>query len=67
LVDQPHAALAVQGRRIEVVEVADHAKTSDDLALDMMEMLTGFCARLYARQGAHNQALRAFTAAKRNR
>ncbi len=31
---------------------------------DMIEVLTGLCARLYGRRGARNRALRAVTCAK---
>jgi putative resolvase len=62
-VEQLQAALAAQGRR---VEVADDAETTDDLVRDMIEVLTSFCARLYGRRGARNRALRALTAARRS-
>ncbi|MFF5209328.1 IS607 family transposase [Streptosporangium sp. NPDC000396] len=55
------AALAAQGRRLVV---ADPGETTDDLARDMIEVLTSMCARLYGRRGARNRALRALTAAK---
>jgi putative resolvase len=58
------AALAAAGRR---VLVADPGETSDDLVRDMIEVLTGMCARLYGRRGARNRALRAVTAAKNAR
>jgi|SRR5919204_1292366 putative resolvase len=61
-VEQLQAALAAQGRRIVV---ADDGETTDDLAGDMVEVLTSFCARLYGRRGARNRAQRAFTAARR--
>jgi putative resolvase len=57
------SALAAQGRRIVVV---DPAGTGDELVGDMVEVLTGLCARLYGRRGARNRALRALTAAKRS-
>jgi putative resolvase len=60
-VEHLHAALAAQGRRIVVV---DDDETTDDLVRDMIEVLTGMCARLYGRRGARNRALRAVTAAK---
>jgi putative resolvase len=47
------------------VLVADLDETTDDLARDMIEVLTSFCARLYGRRGARNRALRALTCAKR--
>jgi putative resolvase len=61
-VEHLEAALAAQGRRLLVVEPGE---TSDDLIRDMIEVLTGFCARLYGRRGARNRALRAVTCAKR--
>lgn len=61
-VEYLEAALAAQGRQIVV---ADPGETTDDLVRDMVEVLTGFCARLYGRRGARNRALRALTAAKR--
>jgi putative resolvase len=60
-VEQLDAALAAHGRR---VLVADPAETTDDLVGDMVEVLTGFCARLYGRRGARNRAMRAVTATK---
>ena len=56
------AALAAQGRR---VLVACPGETADDLARDMIEVLTSMCARLYGRRGARNRALRAVTAAEK--
>lgn len=56
------AALSAQGRRIVV---ADPGETTDDLVCDMIEVLTGMCARLYGRRGARNRAMRAVTEAKR--
>jgi putative resolvase len=61
-VEHLHAALAAQGRRIVVV---DDGETTDDLVGDMIEVLTGMCARLYGRRDARNRAMRAVTAAKR--
>jgi putative resolvase len=55
------AALAAQGRR---VLVAGAGESADDLARDMVEVLTSMCARLYGRRGARNRAMRAVTAAK---
>jgi len=60
-VDQLEAALAAQGRTLVVV---DPGETDDDLARDMIEVLTSFCARLYGRRGARNRAMRAVTCAK---
>jgi putative resolvase len=61
-VEYLEAALSAQGRKLVVVEPGE---TSDDLMGDMIEVLTGFCARLYGRRGARNRALRAVTCAKR--
>jgi putative resolvase len=58
-VEHLEGALAAQGRRLVVV---DPGETTDDLARDMTDVLTGFCARLYGRRGARNRALRALTA-----
>ena len=59
-VEHRDAALAAQGRR---VLVAEPGETADDLAHDMIEVLTSMCASLYGRRGA--RALRAVTAAKK--
>ena len=61
-VEHLEAALSAQGRRLVVI---DPGETSDDLVRDMIEVLTGFCARLYGRRGARNRALRAVTCAKK--
>jgi putative resolvase len=58
------AVLCAQGRRIVV---ADPGETTDDLAHDMIEMLTGMCARLCGRRGAWSRAMRALSAAKPDR
>ncbi len=60
-VEYLEAALSAQGRR---VVVADPGEATDDLVRDMIEVLTGMCARLYGRRGARNRAMRAVTAAK---
>jgi len=60
-VEHLQAALAAQGRRIVV---ADAGETTDDLVRDMIEVLTGMCARLHGRRGARNRAMRAVTATK---
>jgi putative resolvase len=57
-VEHLEAALAANGRKILV---ADPGETADDLARDMIEVLTFMCARL---RGARNRAMRAVTAAK---
>ena len=61
-VEHLEAALSAQGRRLVMV---DPGETSDDLARDMIEVLTSFCARLYGRRGARNRALRAVTCARK--
>jgi putative resolvase len=61
-VEYLEAALSAQGRRLLVVEPGE---TNNDLMRDLIEVLTGFCARLYGRRGARNRALRAVTCAKR--
>ncbi|MBS4728243.1 IS607 family transposase [Mycobacterium sp. SM1] len=60
-VENLKAALSAQGRRIVV---ADPGETTDDLARDMIEVLTLMRARLGGRRGARNRAMRAITAAK---
>ena len=54
------AALAAQGRRLLV---ADPEEMKDDLAQDMIEVLTSFCARLYGKTSARSRARRAVAAA----
>jgi putative resolvase len=61
-VEQLEAALSAQGRRLVVV---DAGETTEELVRDMIDVLTGFCARLYGRRGARNRALRAVTCARR--
>jgi putative resolvase len=60
-VEHRHAALAAHGRRIVVI---DDRESTDDLVRDMIEVLTGRCARLYGRRGARNRAMRAVTATR---
>jgi putative resolvase len=61
-VEHLEAALSAQGRRLVLIESGE---TSDDLVRDMIEVLTGFCTRLYGRRGARNRAMRALTCARR--
>jgi len=61
-VEHLEAALSAQGRRLVVV---DPDEPDDDLVRDMIEVLTGFCARLHGRRGARNRAMRAVTCATR--
>lgn len=55
------SALKAQGRRIIVV---DDTELDDDLARDMTEVLTSFCARLYGRRAAKYKAEAALRAAR---
>ena len=55
------SALKAQGRRIIVV---DDTELDDDLARDMTEVLTSFCARLYGRRAAKRKAEAALRAAR---
>jgi putative resolvase len=57
------AALSAHGRRLVVV---DDGEVTDDLVGDMVEVLTGFCARLYGRRSARNRALKALRCARSN-
>ena len=57
------AALSAHGRRLVVV---DDREVTDDLARDMVEVLTSFCARLYGRRSARNRALKALRCARSN-
>jgi putative resolvase len=57
------AALAAHGRRLVVLE---DGEVTDDLARDMIEVLTSFCARLYGRRPARNRALKAVGCAQRD-
>ncbi|HEY8503752.1 MAG TPA: IS607 family transposase [Gemmataceae bacterium] len=54
------AALAASGRRLMVME-PDEVK--DDLVQDMIDVLTGVCARLYGRRSARRRAERGVKAA----
>lgn len=53
------SALEAAGRRLVVV---DDAEFDDDLAGDVTEVLTSFCARLYGRRSAKNRAAKALEA-----
>ncbi len=57
------AALAAAGRRLVVL---DEGEVTDDLARDMVEVLTSFCARLYGRRSARNRAEKALRCAERD-
>ena len=56
------AALSAQGRQLIVV---DDAEVDDDLVRDMVEVLTGCCARVYRRGSAKRRAQAAIDAASR--
>ena len=56
------AALAAQGRKLMVMESTE---VKDDLVPNRMEVLTSFCARLYGRRSARNQAKKAVQAMER--
>jgi putative resolvase len=55
------AALSAHGRRLVVL---DDVEVDDDLVRDMVEVLTGLCARLYGRRSARNRALKALCCAE---
>lgn len=57
------SALSAHGRRLVVLE---DGEVASDLARDMVEVLTRFCARLYSRRSARNQALKAVGCARRD-
>ncbi len=50
------AACAASGKRIVVVE---DGEVTDDLARDLLEILTSACGRLYGRRAARNRAKKA--------
>ncbi len=53
------SSLRAQGRQLVIV---DKTELKDDLAQDMIEVLTSFCARLYGRRSAANKAKKAIEA-----
>ena len=57
------AALAAYGRRLVVL---DGSEVTNDLARDMIEVLTWFCARRYGRRSARDRALKAVGCAQRD-
>lgn len=59
-VELVEAALTVHGRRLVVF---DEGEVEDDLVRDVTEVLASFCARLYGRCSARNQAQKALKAA----
>jgi putative resolvase len=54
-VEYIEACLESQGRKVIVL---DPSELSNDLAQDMIDVLTSFCARLYGQRSAKNRALR---------
>jgi putative resolvase len=56
------AALSAHGRRLVVL---DDGEVDDDLVLDMLDVLTSYCARLYGRRSARNRAQKALRCAER--
>jgi putative resolvase len=60
-VEHLEAALSASGRRLLVAETVE---VDDDLARDVTEVLTAFCARLYGKAGARNRADKALRCAK---
>jgi predicted site-specific integrase-resolvase len=64
-VEYLEAALSAQARRLVVV--VDPGDTGGDLVGDMVDVLTGVCARRYGRRGGRNRALRAVTCANQSR
>lgn len=56
------SALEASGRRLIVI---DDTELDDDLARDVTEVLTSFCARLYGRKSAAHRAQRALEALTR--
>lgn len=57
------AALAAHHRRLAVL---DHSEVTDDLAGDLIEVLTSCCARRYGRRPGRNGALKAIGCARRD-
>jgi putative resolvase len=55
------AALSAHRRRLVVL---DDGEVEEDLARDMVEVLTSFCARRYGRRSAKNRARKALEAAE---
>jgi predicted site-specific integrase-resolvase len=56
------SSLAAQNRKLVII---DQGEINDDLAQDMVDILTSFCARLYGRRSAANRAKKAMEAAGR--
>jgi putative resolvase len=57
--DLLEAALAASGRHVVVIE---EGEVADDLAQDVLEILTSACGRLYGRRSARRRARRALEA-----
>ena len=51
-------------RRVVIEQDEEQGEVEEDLARDMTEALTFFCARLYERKSAGNRARRALEAAQ---
>jgi putative resolvase len=60
-VEQLSCALAATGRSVVVI---DESEVADDLARDMVEVVTSFCAGLYGRRSAARRAKAAIAAAE---
>ena len=59
------ASFAASGRRLIVIEQdEEQGEVEEDLARDMTEALTFFCARRYGRRSARHRARRALEAAR---
>lgn len=58
------AALSAQGRKLMVMESSE---VKDDLVQDRIAVLTSFCARLYGRRSARNQAKKALQAIEQSK
>lgn len=61
-----HREAALAARRVAVIVVAGEGETTGGLVREMIEVLTGRCARLFGRRGARNRAMRAVTAVKKD-
>lgn len=58
------ATLKAQGRKLLVMDTNETSQVGDDLVIDMIDIMTSFCARLYGRRSAKNRAERALRAAE---
>jgi putative resolvase len=64
-VEHLEAALAATRRGLVVLGADEADEVKDDLVRDMIEVLTGMCARLYGRRSARKRADAAVRAAER--